>query len=215
MSDQLPEDHLLLEASLNQLIQQTDAGFDTDRRLNATDTVSIVDISLVPQKGALVAKAKVRGSENKVYDSYIQFLKVAYNPPETDNRVTFVSNEQTYAITPIDVGNSNVKVRCTCLDFRFRFAMVNSADGSLYGRRPPIYRPVPGSNRPSANPAKQPGICKHIKTLMDELQSGGLFNEAPRQQEPEQQAASQQDVDQALSRDLSPENNSENNLKSA
>lgn len=206
----LPEDHLLLETSLNQLIQKTDSGFDSDRRLNATDTTSVVDVSLLPQKGKLMAKAKVRGSENKMYDTYIQFQGIQYNPPENQDRVTFVSNEQTYAITPIDVGNNNVKVRCTCLDFRFRFAMINSADGSLYGPRPPIYRPVPNSGRGSANPSKVPGICKHIKTLMDELQSGGLFDDAPKQQ-PEQEPA----ITANAAVETQPENNSENNSKLA
>lgn len=204
--NQLPEDHLLLETSLNQLIQKTDSGFDSDRRLNATDTTSVVDVTLLPQKGTLMAKAKVRGSQNKVYDTYIQFQGITYNPPSTQDRVTFVSNEQTYAIVPIDVGNNNVKVRCTCLDFRFRFAMINSADGSLYGPRPPIYRPVPGSEHGAANPAKVPGICKHIKTLMDELQTGGLFDDTPKQ-------SSTINADAAI--ETSPENNSENNSKLA
>lgn len=209
----LPEDHLLLETSLNQLIQKTDSGFDSDRRLNATDTVSVVDVSLLPQKGKLMAKAKIRGSENKAYDTYIQFQGIVYNPPESQDRVTFVSNEQTYAISPIDVGNNNVKVRCTCLDFRFRFAMINSADGSLYGPRPPIYRPVPGSNRGSANPSKVPGICKHIKTLMDELSSGGLFDTAAKQQP--QQAEQEPTIAADTAVETPPENNSENNSKLA
>ncbi len=167
----------LLETSLNQLINKTEQGFpDTDRRLNATDTTSVSHIEIVPQNGKLLIKGQVRGSENKIYDTIIQFQKVVYNPPESQDRVTFVSNEQTYAIAPIDVNNAMVKVRCTCLDFRFRFAMINSSDGSLYGPRPPLYRPRPGSKRGAANPSKVPGICKHLKTFMDELSAGGLLH---------------------------------------
>lgn len=204
MNEEPLDESLLLETTLNQLISQTDSGFDTDRRLSATDTTSVVNIDLVPQRGKLTAKADVRGSQNKMYQVLIQFQTVKYNPPANTDRVTFVAAEQTYAISPIDIGNSNVKVRCQCLDFRFRFAMINSADGSLFGNRPPIYRPVPNSVRGAANPSKTPGICKHIKCLMDELESGGLFNtEQPKQ---EAQPAQQQDPTQQQ-----PENPAENN----
>lgn len=209
MNEEPLDESLLLETTLNQLISQTDSGFDTDRRLSATDTTSVVNIDLVPQRGKLTAKADVRGSQNKVYQVLIQFQTVKYNPPATVDRVTFVAQEQTYAISPIDVGNSNVKVRCQCLDFRFRFAMINSADGSLFGNRPPIYRPVPGSTRGSANPAKVPGICKHIKTLMDELESGGLFNtEQPAQKTQAPQQAQQQEPAEQQP-EIPAENNSE------
>ena len=210
MNEEPLDESLLLETSLNQLIQSTDAGFDTDRRLSATDTTSVVNIDLVPARGKLTAKAAVRGSENKVYQVLIQFQTVKYTPPANTDRVTFVAQEQTYAISPIDVGNTNVKVRCQCLDFRFRFAMINSADGSLFGNRPPIYRPVPGSNRGSANPSKTPGICKHIKTLMDELESGGLFNtEQPQQQTQAPQQQTQPQEPQAQQPEVPAENNSE------
>lgn len=210
MNEEPLDESLLLETTLNQLISQTDSGFDSDRRLNATDTTSVVDINLVPARGKLTAKGAVRGSENKVYQVLIQFQTVKYNPPANRDRVTFVAAEQTYAISPIDVGNSNVKVRCQCLDFRFRFAMINSADGSLFGNRPPIYRPVPNSGRGAANPSKTPGICKHIKSLMDELESGGLFNtEQPQQQTqaPQQQAQQQEPAQQQP--EVPAENNSE------
>lgn len=207
MNEEPLDESLLLETTLNQLISQTDSGFDTDRRLNATDTTSVVNIDLVPARGKLTAKGAVRGSENKVYQVLIQFQQVKYNPPANRDRVTFVATEQTYAISPIDVGNSNVKVRCQCLDFRFRFAMINSADGSLFGNRPPIYRPVPDSGRPAANPSKSPGICKHIKSLMDELESGGLFNtEQPKQAAP---APQQPQEPQAQQPELPAETNSE------
>ena len=207
MNEEPLDESLLLETTLNQLISQTDSGFDTDRRLNATDTTSVVNIDLVPARGKLTAKGAVRGSENKVYQVLIQFQTVKYNPPANRDRVTFVAAEQTYAISPIDVGNSNVKVRCQCLDFRFRFAMINSADGSLFGNRPPIYRPVPDSGRPAANPSKTPGICKHIKSLMDELESGGLFNvEQPKQAAP---APQQLQEPQAQEPEVPAENNSE------
>lgn len=209
MNEEPLDESLLLETTLNQLISQTDSGFDSDRRLNATDTTSVVNIDLVPARGKLTAKGAVRGSENKVYQVLIQFQTVKYNPPANQDRVTFVAAEQTYAISPIDVGNSNVKVRCQCLDFRFRFAMINSADGSLFGNRPPIYRPVPGSGRGAANPSKTPGICKHIKSLMDELESGGLFNTEQPQQQTQAPQQTQPQEPQAQQPEVPAENNSE------
>lgn len=170
-------EELLLETSLNQLVSQTERAFpETTKRQHATDTTAVANIELIPQKGKLLAKGTVRGSQNKDYEIIVQFDKVKYNPPESEDKVTFVANEQTFVISPIALQTTNCKVRCTCLDFRFRFAIHNAGDGSLYGPKPPVYHPKPGSNRGPANPTHTPGVCKHIMTFVDELKSANLFN---------------------------------------
>lgn len=166
----------LLEASLEQLVNQAERAFpDTSRRQHATDTTSVVNIEMIPQKNNLLVKGQVRGSQNKIYDIIVQFQQVKYNPPEGEDKVTFVSNEQTYAIAPIALAQNNCKVRCNCLDFRFRFAINNFSDGSLYGSKPRAYQPKPGSKRGPANPTRSPGVCKHIMTFVDELHQANLF----------------------------------------
>lgn len=167
---------ILLETSVEQLLSQTERAFpETSKRQHATDTTAVVNIEMIPQKGKLLVKGQVRGSQNKIYDIIIQFLKVKYNPPEDRDRVTFVSNEQTYAIEPIATQQVDCKVRCTCLDFRFRFALDNHSDGSLYGSKPPAYHPKPGSNRGAANPTHTAGVCKHIITFVESLREANLF----------------------------------------
>lgn len=167
---------LLLETSLNQLVSQTERAFpSTTKRQHATDTTAVSHMEMVPQKGKLLIKGQVRGSQNKIYDVVLQFQKVAYNPSEEQDKITFVANGQTYAIQPIAIETTDCKVRCTCLDFRFRFALHNHADHSLYGQKPPVYHAKPDSNRGPANPTKTPGVCKHIMTFVDELQNANLF----------------------------------------
>lgn len=167
---------ILFETSLNQLIAQTERGFPaTTKRQNATDTVSVSDIQLIPQKDKLLIKGQVRGSGNKIYDTTIQFLKVKYNPPEGTDKVTFIANEQSYDIATININQTDCKVRCTCLDFRFRFALYNFSDGSLYGSKPPAYQGKSDSPRGPANATKTPGVCKHIITFVNELHNANLF----------------------------------------
>lgn len=166
----------LLEASLEQLVKQAERAFpETTRRQHSTDTTAVVNIEMIPQKGNLLIKGQVRGSQNKIYDIIVQFQQVKYNPPAEQDKVSFVSNEQTYTIAPIALQQNNCKVRCNCLDFRFRFAIHNFSDGSLYGNRPPAYHPKPGSNRGAANPSHTPGVCKHIMTFVEELRNAELF----------------------------------------
>lgn len=166
----------LLELSLSQLVQKTVAAFpDTELRQHATDTVSVSDIQLLPANGALLAKGVVRGSGGKHYDCAMQFDKVQYNPADGANQVTFVSGEQEYKIVPINRQTSRVKVRCTCLDFRFRFAHYDHSVDALYGDQPSLYAKVPGSNRATANPTKSPGVCKHLIDFADSLEDSGLF----------------------------------------
>lgn len=166
----------LLETSLQQLVSQTERAFPgTTKRQHATDTTAVANIEMVPQKGKLLVKGSVRGSQNKLYEIIMQFDKVKYNPAEEEDKVTFVANGDTFVISPIPLQTTDCKVRCTCLDFRFRFAVLNYGDGSLYGPKPPVYHPKPGSNRGPANPTHSPGVCKHIMTFVDELRSANLF----------------------------------------
>lgn len=170
------EDQLLLETSLSQLTARAERAFpDTKKRQHATDPISLIDLTLIPQRGSLLAKADVRGDSGKIYNTLIQFMKVRYNPPEGSPNVVFKAADEEYTITPISEHATDCKVRCTCLDFRFRFALNNFADQSLYGRKPKEYQPKRGSNRGPVNPTRAPGVCKHIIAVIDELRAAHLF----------------------------------------
>lgn len=165
----------LLELSLDELVQRTISAFpDTERRQNATYSVSVTDTKLLPADGTLIAKATVRGSGGQMYECVIQFENVKYNPTEED-AATFVSGDKEYKIVPIRRSETDVKVCCKCLDFRYRFAHYNQSADALYGQSPELYAKVPGSNRGPANPTHTPGVCKHLMDLADTLEQSGLF----------------------------------------
>lgn len=165
----------LEEATLIDLEREIERGFpNTTKRQHATDPVQIPQMKLVasPVSTDLIVKA-VASSEGKKYDPIIHFLQVEYEDTDTPNNVTFTAVDgDTYNIAPIKLSTCNVKVRCTCLDFYYRFAVWNDNADSLYGKPPPPYQRKT-ETRPPANPLQVPGLCKHvIKTTQALLDSG-------------------------------------------
>lgn len=165
---------LLLELSFDQLSRSAETAFPgTTARQHNVDQVAVKHIELLPAEGKLLAKGVVRGSQGKEYQVAIQFEDVEYNPEE--GGVTFVSNGKEYSITPLKQPNTNVKVACTCLDFRWRFAQYNDANQALFGPKPALYAKVPNSKRGAANPTHSPGVCKHLMDFASGLDESGLF----------------------------------------
>lgn len=165
---------LLLELSLDQLTRSAEQAFPgTLARQHNVDQVAVKHIELLPAEGKLLAKGVVRGSQGKEYQVAIQFEDVEYNPEE--GGVTFVSNGNEYAMSPLQKSSTDVKVACTCLDFRFRFAQYNDAKQALFGPKPSLYAKVPGSPRGAANPTHSPGVCKHLMDFASGLDESGLF----------------------------------------
>lgn len=165
---------LLLELSLDQLSRSAEQAFPgTTARQHNVDQVAVKHIELLPAEGHLLAKGIVRGSQGKEYQVAIQFEDVEYNP--ADGGVTFVSNGKEYSINPLQKQTTTVKVACTCLDFRWRFAQYNDAKQSLFGPKPSLYAKVPNSKRGAANPTHSPGVCKHLLDFADGLNQSGLF----------------------------------------
>jgi hypothetical protein len=83
------------------------------------------------------------------------------------------SDGQDYHVQPLQLAGHNVKVRCNCMDFYFRFANYNAQDKSLVGKPPPLYRRKT-TTRPPVNPGQVPGMCKHLLKLVQTLQGAGL-----------------------------------------
>lgn len=76
-------------------------------------------------------------------------------------------------IRPISLSSKEIKVRCDCHDFRWRFAYYDDVHKALYGATPPPYVPV--SNRGPVNPRHLPGMCKHLMAALKTLHSYGYF----------------------------------------
>lgn len=146
----------------------------TKKRQFAVTPVQIQNIELVPfnQSGALEARATANSNGN-TYQPIILFQGVEFQDEDTPENVTFTGTDgQEYHILPIQLRTTNVKVRCTCLDFRWRFSVQDQKADALYGEGPGLYQKV--SNRPPNNPRNVPGICKHLMKLVVELRNSHL-----------------------------------------
>ncbi len=169
--------HRMQESSLQSLETNIKRGFpNTKKRQYATGTVQIPNMKMtpyVPSQALLVdAQATNEGRRN---NPQIFFRGIVFEPEETQTNVTFTgSDNQEYNIVQaVPINIENVQVRCTCLDFHYRFAQQNARDGSLYGPAPPKYKRKT-ETRPPANPMKVPGMCKHLLKLEEELQKTGI-----------------------------------------
>lgn len=166
----------LLETSLPNLVAQTNLTFpDTDARLNSPNDAKLSNVRFVPSGKNLVVKADATGLSNR-YQVAMELVDV--NPSGsngTSPNVEFIHRGKKYTVDPISADQTDVKVACTCLDFRFRFAYYNNNDGSLYGNPPPPYVKSPGSIKGPANPKRTPGVCKHILALFQHLQHMGVI----------------------------------------
>jgi hypothetical protein len=174
-------DEFLAEESTFADLERNTGTMPGDNRANATNSVQIRSLELVPYEGALGVNSTVNSiNSGNTYQPQIMFLNVNYvnvednQEVENDPRlVTFQAVDgKDYTIEPIHLSRNNVKVRCTCLDFRWRFAIYNDRDNSLYGGGPGLYQNK--TERQPNNPQQVPGVCKHILKLAAELKINGV-----------------------------------------
>lgn len=149
---------------------------NTRKRQHATGDVTIQTVEFIPYIGTkmLHVKSTCSSTSGNRYNQVIQFTRVNFEPDDTDTNATFkATNGQDYHVQPINLADHNVKVRCNCMDFYWRFASYDAADRSLVGKGPaPYVRKT--DNRPPANPMHVPGFCKHLIKLTQHLQGIGL-----------------------------------------
>ena len=148
---------------------------NTTKRQHATGEVAVQNIQYIPYIGTKMLHVKSSTNSNgHQYQQVIQFNNVVFEGGDTEENATFTASDgvETH-VQPLDLNALNVKVRCNCLDMYYRMAPYNAQDKSLVGKAPPPYirKTV---TRPSVNPMKVPGICKHLLKLVDELKKNGL-----------------------------------------
>lgn len=170
---------LLYEKSLTDLERETIQSLPTTtKRQYATDTIQVSSINIVPytQTGELLVKAVTKNNDGgKTYDTQMLFDGVKFENEDTPENITFTASDgEQYHIVPITATGNEVKVRCNCLDFYYRFALWNFNDGSLYGKKPAPYRRKT-DNYPPVNPQQTPGLCKHLMKLADALTQSNIL----------------------------------------
>jgi hypothetical protein len=161
----------LLETPLASLYTGTMRGFDTPRQQNAgrVQVIKMVYIA-APRVNGVGVGATTRSSA-KQYETKMFFDNITYLGDGDDqaNAASFQTPDgQDYYIEPVSYSGKDVKVRCSCLDFYYRFSVWNNNDGSLLGDPPPPYQNKT-DNREPVNPTKTPGLCKHLIALTDKL----------------------------------------------
>lgn len=162
-------------SSVPDLETNIERGFpETRKRQHATGEVTIANVKYMPYIGMKTLHVSSTSTSNgHQYKQALQFNGVQFEGSDTETNATFqASDGEDYHVQPLDLAGHNVKVRCNCLDFHYRFANYNSQDKSLVGRPPPLYQRK--TNRPPVNPTQVPGMCKHLLKLVQMLQRYGL-----------------------------------------
>lgn len=156
------------DSTIPQLHRNIEVGFpDTKKRQHVVPEVTVQKMEFIPRPGQGMLEVKSSTTSNgSTYQQDLQFLKVVFGPSDTSITISSVDGSDP-EIVPIVLNDTNVKVRCSCLDFHYRFATWNFNDQSLVGPKPPPYTKT--SNRPPVNPSQSPGVCKHILKVVDDL----------------------------------------------
>lgn len=167
----------LNEASTEpELYDKTVAGFpDTKKRQHSTNTITISNVQYIPFVGTKMLHIKTTAMSNgSQYAQGIQILRVPIHTQEQEGTIAFTGSDgKLYFTYPLDLNKHNVKVRCSCLDFYWRFAKWNYSDKSVIGPAPrPYVRKT--DTRPPVNPTQTPGLCKHLMKAFDQLHADGL-----------------------------------------
>ena len=164
---------LLQELNANQLRANTTRGFpDTRARQHLEHTCRVTKMIVVPlqARNEVMFKFQIETTEASVYQGALVFGNLTFMDPKTLDdpsnipddwiELKISSDSSVYVDQPLKLNLNNLRAKCGCLDFYWRFARFNKRDKSLYGRVPPKYYPT--TNRPSVNPMRVSGLCKHL-----------------------------------------------------
>ena len=168
---------LMLEMTLYQLDRSTVNNFGPEREVRA-NRVQVETLEFTTSQGKLgtqlTAIADVRGSTGERYKSTIVFKKVKTEEADTPTNITVKStNGDDIHLQAISLNSSDVMVRCSCLDFYWRFSLWNMRHKSLFGDGPDPY--VKTTNRPPVNPGQRPGVCKHLYKMIQKIKGQGIM----------------------------------------
>lgn len=129
------------------------------------------------QAKQLMFRAIMKGKSQSSYITMIIFDKITFTLTKDDtyNLPVAIDGKIQYAEMP-NLWNNNIRLYCSCPDFRFRFSKELADVGGLIGnwRR---YTKVPGSTRGPVNPEHRLGYCRHIFSLLKSIKIAGYIKE--------------------------------------
>ena len=169
----------LNEASFNTLQRGGQNGVPgtADRKSNS-DRVQIYNLTYIPAPAdaSLTIKAKAKTKNASVYDVVVKFdSNVNYVEKDNMPNVSFIAVDgKDYFIRAPFAHKTNIKVKCSCLDFYYRFSVWNDQKNALVEPGPEPYRKK--TDRPPVNPNKVAGVCKHLMKFIEVLKVEGVIN---------------------------------------
>ncbi len=161
------------------------------KRHNAIDMVKITKLAWTPYKGMntllvrALAQSKQKDGSVHEYTPLVEFKKVQYvkdatYAPKYLPNIAVISavmqqggSPEPVAFYKLQRDKTDVLVRCQCEDYKWTFSSHNKAAGALFGGA--YKKPKPQGLKPSPNPNKIEGMCKHILKLFKVLEKTGIF----------------------------------------
>lgn len=127
-------------------------------------------VKMIPLVGNATLTVNAEAYGTKKYALTMTFYNIDYSEEQTKDYPLSVRPEQgTQLYMPqLNEDGYPVQIRCSCPDFRFTWAEWDKKEGALSGRNFPRYVRKT-TTRPSRNPKKAPGLCKHLFNLVERL----------------------------------------------
>ena len=125
-----------------------------------------LDLSYDERHKIMTYTGKIQGSRG-YYEWQIDFMNV----DREDNLSPLEIREGRFPKPSLS--RNEIKVFCSCDSFRFTFSEPNRMRNAKTGPSFPGF--VRKTNRESRNPNQQPGLCKHLITVVNELLNEGFI----------------------------------------
>lgn len=163
------------EQTASELLASTKRTFPKTRReITANTDADIRDVTITGnmRQKFVLARFKVQGKTDS-YNTSIKIDQANLSDDEFNPSIEIMQpNGDPIFVEPANVNSKNVKLRCSCKDFIWRFSRQDAKVTSLNGPTPTLpYKGV----RPSVNPTWAPGACKHLHKAIDHLMRLGVL----------------------------------------
>lgn len=163
----------LMELSLSNLRNNVKREFGLQRETRS-NRIRVTNYQIIPSvsENSILIKARIVGEESN-YHVQIRFTNTKFSDEPQPGFVQIKAIDGTdYYVRQFTSAQTQAKVKCSCLDFYYRFSVWNHGKKALEGDPPPPYNKR--TDRAPVNPNKTPGACKHIIKMMNFLKSEGI-----------------------------------------
>lgn len=164
---------MLLELSISNLNNNVKRDFGPDRE-QRSNRIQVTNYQVIPSvsERSLLIKARIVGEESN-YQTQVRFSNVTFGDAIAPGFAEVKAMDgNDYFVRQFTASQTQARVRCSCLDFHYRFSVWNHTKKSLEGDPPKPY--VKKTDRPPVNPNRVAGACKHIMKLITFLKGEGI-----------------------------------------